>query len=164
MKIRNGFVSNSSSSSFVVAFPKKPNTKKSLQRMLFGSEKFFANPYDWDHTCSGWPIEMVVNAIWEQLVNQTPNNKKAIFEGFQGWYDGYPNCKDFEDMEGKTNWIAWEDADAEMRHKKVDEFMRAHPLHYIYVFHFADENGRFECALEHGYTFNNVPHEVISRH
>lgn len=37
MKIRQGFVSNSSSSSFVVAFEKKPKTKEKMQEMLFGT-------------------------------------------------------------------------------------------------------------------------------
>jgi hypothetical protein len=37
MKIRNGFVSNSSSSSFVVAFPKKPETIEELKHMMFGN-------------------------------------------------------------------------------------------------------------------------------
>lgn len=35
MKIRNGFVSNSSSSSFVVAFPKKPKTAADVWKYLF---------------------------------------------------------------------------------------------------------------------------------
>jgi len=36
MKIRNGFVSNSSSSSFVVVFPKKPDSIEELKDILFG--------------------------------------------------------------------------------------------------------------------------------
>ena len=36
MKIRNGFVSNSSSSSFVVAFPRKPKSIEETGDMLFG--------------------------------------------------------------------------------------------------------------------------------
>lgn len=36
MKIRNGFVSNSSSSSFIVAFPNKPKTIDEMANILFG--------------------------------------------------------------------------------------------------------------------------------
>jgi len=45
MKIRNGFVSNSSSSSFIIAFPKKPESAAELMRILFPGKRgkdFFA--------------------------------------------------------------------------------------------------------------------------
>ena len=45
MKIRNGFVSNSSSSSFVVAFDKKPETVEELKKLLFGEEEVYGNPH-----------------------------------------------------------------------------------------------------------------------
>jgi hypothetical protein len=35
MKIRNGFVSNSSSSSFVVVFPKKPDSIEELNEGVY---------------------------------------------------------------------------------------------------------------------------------
>jgi hypothetical protein len=168
VKIRNGFVSNSSSSSFVVAFPKQPKTKKMLREMLFGDAKYFANPYDFNHTCHGWPIEQVVNAIWEQISSQTANNKKAILEGFNGWFDGRPDYDDFKiddgTLCGDTDWDKYHEASSIARQKKMKEFMKANPLHYVYVFEFGDEDGEFFCALEHGDTFHNVPHEVISRH
>ncbi len=39
MKIRNGFVSNSSSSSFIVAFEKLPESVDETKQMLFGDDK-----------------------------------------------------------------------------------------------------------------------------
>ena len=39
MKIRNGFVSNSSSSSFIVAFPQRPKTEEETFQMMFNSEE-----------------------------------------------------------------------------------------------------------------------------
>lgn len=39
MKTRNGFISNSSSSSFIVAFPKKPKTVEETFKMLFGDRE-----------------------------------------------------------------------------------------------------------------------------
>jgi hypothetical protein len=39
MKQRNGFVSNSSSSSFVVVFPRKPRSQKDVFKMMFGNHE-----------------------------------------------------------------------------------------------------------------------------
>lgn len=45
-KIRNGFVSNSSSSSFVVAFPKKMKlTKESIKQHLYGDSERIPSPW-----------------------------------------------------------------------------------------------------------------------
>jgi len=50
MKTRNGLVSNSSSSSFVVAFPKKPKDEEEVYQMMFNGEDGFINPYPESYT------------------------------------------------------------------------------------------------------------------
>lgn len=45
MKIRNGFVSNSSSSSFIVGFPKLPSSPEELETMMFDASGE-VQPYD----------------------------------------------------------------------------------------------------------------------
>lgn len=46
MKIRNGFVSNSSSSSFIVSFDKKPSSAEELREILFGDKEYIEHRYD----------------------------------------------------------------------------------------------------------------------
>ena len=45
MKMRNGFVSNSSSSSFIVAFPKKPQTTDEVLKIMFNNKEFQVTAY-----------------------------------------------------------------------------------------------------------------------
>jgi hypothetical protein len=49
MKVRQGFVSNSSSTSFVVVLNKEPKTRKDLHEIMFGSDKeqLIVHPWDW---------------------------------------------------------------------------------------------------------------------
>ena len=45
MKIRNGFVSNSSSSSFLVGFPRKLKSVEQVQRLLFGDKELIFHDF-----------------------------------------------------------------------------------------------------------------------
>ncbi|MDO8641064.1 MAG: hypothetical protein Q7R33_05930, partial [Nitrosarchaeum sp.] len=65
MKIRHGFVSNSSSSSFVVAFSKLPTSKEIVNEVLFSNVHTIFSPYG----DSSWPVSHAIDAIWEQLQN-----------------------------------------------------------------------------------------------
>jgi len=64
MKTRNGFVSNSSSSSFIVAFDKIPNNIEELQILLFGNEKTLEK-YSYSITTS-----KAAETIWSLMQEQ----------------------------------------------------------------------------------------------
>ena len=75
MKIRSGFVSNSSSSSFIVAFPKKPTTKNELSEMMFPGDPHGTVPNPWESsTDSGLNKPDVV----EQVFSDLPKQKKKV--------------------------------------------------------------------------------------
>lgn len=97
MKTRSGFVSNSSSSSFVVAFKKKPDGKYAVLELLFpedneGKVIGVKNPYGED----GVDALSAAAIVWDQLKDQKPLTKKDIREEIgSGWFDGHPDFNGF---------------------------------------------------------------------
>jgi len=184
MKIRNGFVSNSSSSSFVVASPKKLKTIEVIKEVLFPTEETFVDPYEHysfspehahhSESCicgavlvrghESWPISEICDIILNEVKEQKPNNKKAIIDGFSGWYEGIPDYDNFELPTGETDWVSYHKSELKCRKRLAEKFIKDNPNSYIYVFEFSDNDGSLYQSLEHGNTFYNVPHVKISRH
>lgn len=68
MKIRNGFVSNSSSSSFVLCFPNgKPESDAALQNAIFENDTMYPNPYTFSGQPTGYPAGDVIKSLWETI-------------------------------------------------------------------------------------------------
>lgn len=66
MKIRNGFVSNSSSSSFVLAFKKRPKTAADIREEIFGTETEYPNPYSHNDVTS-FPVDPICEFLFASL-------------------------------------------------------------------------------------------------
>ena len=72
MKIRRGFVSNSSSSSFIVAFDRLPTTHEEMKFMLFGDKKLYE---------ARWSTDQVSEIVWEDFCRQVaPMTYSQIIE------------------------------------------------------------------------------------
>lgn len=82
MKIRNGFVSNSSSSSFLVAFSKKPKSLQELKLMIFGDKNKdgYVNMYDY---------VFPVDEIYGQVMKDLPFKRLTLNEVIKE-FGGYP--------------------------------------------------------------------------
>ena len=86
MKIRKGFVSNSSSSSFLVIFPSEPKDKYDVLRMMNGEvkESYIIKTFE-----SYSDIE-VAETVWKDIKKQGSNNiLKAVAEITDDQYDYY---------------------------------------------------------------------------
>jgi len=74
MKTRNGFVSNSSSSSFIVGFDTIPKTVEELKKLLFKN----------DEILSAYDIELdtqkAADIIFDDIKNQKLATKKRLFD------------------------------------------------------------------------------------
>jgi hypothetical protein len=184
MKIRTGFVSNSSSSSFVVLFPKEPKNSIDVRNMLFkANENFFQNPYvydDSDESDFGWSTEVVAETVWKDICNQEKNDfekaKEMITSGTL-YGEGAP---DYDDYDHIKDW----DKKMEVYHsdmnrfaeKKMKEFFNLRKLKLqkinkeqiddivLYCFEYSDNDGTYNAALEHGDLFRNLKHITISNH
>ena len=166
MKIRKGFVSNSSSSSFVVSFPKDIEmTEEAIHKYVFGDKPTTLSCYGSDYISS---LD-AAHRILSDIQNQTPNNVEAIKSIFS-YMDSpeAPKMEDYIDFKDKSDQVAqWE-----KYHAAMDEFSEKHSTKLleqtkkefedIYIFEYSDNSG--EAALEHGGTFDKIKHIRISNH
>jgi len=77
MKIRNGFVSNSSSSSFILKFDKVPETKEEMRVLLFGENPpIFTTHWDDDAIST----EQVASIIFNDVSNSVSFKFDSLFD------------------------------------------------------------------------------------
>ena len=98
MKIRNGFVSNSSSSSFIIGLKEIPKTPDDLKRILLG-DKFDYPVIDGSYNCM--PTDIVIDRIYKDIMyiinrNQYTSNidDMSIFDDFKSEIKYH--CEDYE--------------------------------------------------------------------
>ena len=85
MKFRIGFVANSSSSSFILGFDRKPRSVAELHELLFGD----MTHVEW---CDmSFPTEKIANTIFNDLKKVTPLSIAEIIDEVEsGYFDGVP--------------------------------------------------------------------------
>ena len=172
MKIKFDFVTNSSSSCFVVVFPEKITTIEQVSKFIPAeskAEQVFKDAMDSKQKKYKMNTKRAANII-----------KEALDYGFIGDItgEGYLDTQEFAEAQGVegrkgiyTN-PRWQDAFYKTERirseiaaeKYAKKFVTENPEGILYLFDYGDDDGEFFSEMEHGGTFNNLPHIAISHH
>ena len=172
MKLKTDFVTNSSSSSFIVVFDEKI-TKFSDLRCLDERESktqqvlkdaLRQRPTKLDKTKS-----RIADIIATELTHGYADDLIGL--GYSEYQKKFCERESIEIQELYDN-RAWQQAFYKEYEamtmkgclKKANEFIEQHSGKYMYIFNYGDEDGEFMSEMEHGATFRQVPHIHISKH
>lgn len=178
MKIRNGFVSNSSSSSFLIAFNKMPESREEIKN-------FFFKDCDESDRVKGYQrslsIKETVDVIWRRITDDS-----KVFTSI--------NAFTYEDIEHNFDDIGWDEVSRELAARGLSddspEYWKEHTKLYrekhmryfnnymkpyveshffenggvMVEIEFSDESGYPDSIIEHSSFFRDVPCKICSHH
>ena len=167
MKIRYGFVSNSSSSSFLVKLPKCEDiTFEKIHRLMFGRDDDFEVSYYGDPV-SSFSLAQIVTS---DLLLATPNNESEIVPNLSSGAAA-PCTDDFEypvsPISNEKPIYAWNNPEYNKARKVFDglifnEYLKENPDVNTYVLTYSDDNTT-GSILEHAGFLNSFS-EKFSNH
>ena len=175
---RSGFVSNSSSSSFIVAFPKKDLTQEELYNLLSPNHDTNLEMDEQNTLIDSWyqnednprTDEDVVYRVYGNLGNKIldmDNIKEDIGRDACGW-DAWEKFREIKDHQERTRAQNEYMANHPEAKKRFDNLLNEAIKQYgednfeFHSFCYADDEG--EGWLEHSGIFDNLPQYRISNH
>lgn len=164
MKIRTGFVSNSSSSSFLVIFSIIPTTVDEVHALMFPEGETGVGCYDY-----GMTSKQVAQTVFADiLASDGPIGREAMIdEVLRGSFKGQPEHPrgiwDLPQPEREAAYEKYEDESRAAATKLVDKFLGEHAAGAVFLFEYEDK-GNNGVVMEHGNVFRRLPHIRVSKH
>lgn len=165
MKTRHGFVSNSSSSSFLLVFPRIPSSEDDVHSIMFPKGETTVDAYD-----QPMSSRSVAARVYDDIqgIKESLKPAEILEEISSGWFPGQPDHDySHNSFEGSEQWDERYELEgirvAAAAEKARDNFMKhIKPTDFVFCVSYADEDG--ESTLEHGEIFGNVHNMRISHH
>lgn len=193
MKTRTGFVSNSSSSSFLLGLKKKPKNSHELEYILFPDN---TTPPVW-YDGETYAKEDISISVFNLLTDSMPISEIVEFIS-SGYFEGFPEYRQTtpqsdilsDDFYKKYGYRIFEEKEGQSKEekkiiKKYNELHHEEYQNYLqtiknaartlwqkykdqelewYTVSYSDNDGAFNSYMEHAGIFDNVSHIRISHH
>ena len=175
MKIRLGFVSNSSSSSFIVTLPHKPEDWEELMGMMFPGRVKTDIIAHFHH---GMTVGSIAGRVFQDM--ETRAGAPVTFDS--AVVDSLVNSYELETLLEEAFILAF-NKDVQSKEEFIDETLRGLKVKlmvstlldkvvsakvkkdgFVFYVSYSDNEGDDDTLLEHGDIFENLPHERTSHH